>query len=85
MEIQNIEGGGHESKWKQFLHVFILQDEVEVFEEIVEPTPSVTPSIEGDMSESTASLPGDSQDMQAAPTGNLLIFSFNLYLFFCLF
>lgn len=46
-----------------------VKDEIEVFEEIVEQTPSVTPSIEGDMSESTTSLPGDSQDAQAAPTG----------------
>lgn len=32
---------------------------------------SMTPSVEGDMSESTTSLPGDSHDSQGGPTGML--------------
>ncbi|XP_042243204.1 transcription initiation factor TFIID subunit 2-like isoform X2 [Homarus americanus] len=48
----------------------IVKEDIEVFEEHIEsyPTPSVTPSIEGDMSESTTSLPGDSQDAHGGAT-----------------
>lgn len=45
---------------------------MEVFDEGIEEVmavKSVTPSVEGDMSESTTSLPGDSHDSQGGPTG----------------
>ncbi|KAK3885001.1 hypothetical protein Pcinc_010743 [Petrolisthes cinctipes] len=49
-----------------------IREDVEVFEERIEEVmavKSVTPSVEGDMSESTTSLPGDSHDSQGGHTG----------------
>ncbi|XP_068202285.1 transcription initiation factor TFIID subunit 2 isoform X2 [Palaemon carinicauda] len=49
----------------------VKNEDIEVFDETVEDNVphSVTPSIEGDMSESTSSLPGDGQIPPGAPTG----------------